>query len=158
MTRVAEVLVGGLVIAVAGLGYVVFTLYEENERQSSSIEELSDQARAVEEVRSDVMAQVEDALGEGAAAYLSAAQRVEGKIGEIESDIDDMQGFGWTTMGPNLTDLQAQVDELWGPSGTCRIARRASASCYATWGPSSPADVEGTRPVPVEILTRPACS
>lgn len=107
-----EVLVGVLVVAVAGLGYVAYTLHEENVRQSSTIEELSKQARAVEEVRVDVMSQVEEALGEGAAAYLSAAQGVEGRIREIESDIADMQGFGWTTLGPTLTDLQAEVDEL----------------------------------------------
>lgn len=112
MARVTEVLVGVLVVAVAGLGYVAYTLHEESARQSSTIEELSEQARAVEEVRVDVMSQVEEALGEGAAAYLSAAQGVEGRIREIESDIADMQGFGWTTLGPTLTDLQAEVDEL----------------------------------------------
>lgn len=115
MTRVAEILVGVLVVGVAGLGYVTasYTLYEENERQSATIEELSAQARAVEEVRADVMTQVEEALGEGAAAYLTAANRVEGRIGELESDMADMQGFGWTTLGPNLTALQGEVDELW---------------------------------------------
>lgn len=114
MSRWVGALVGVLVVAVAALGYVSYMLYEEGERRAEQVDELAAKVEAVDDVRQEVLGQVEAALGESASVLLSEANRLEGRLSAIEGDVADMQGFAWGPLGPTLTDLGDSVDSMQG--------------------------------------------
>lgn len=120
MTALLKSWIAVLVVASGTLGYWNYELYQANVRQSRQIDQLEEQAAAVENVRADVMAQVEEALGDGAARLMAAAGAVEGRIATLEDEVQNMQGLGWGIGSRTLADLDADlsaaegdVDDLW---------------------------------------------
>lgn len=102
-----------LAAALVGLTYSNWQLYEANIYQAIQIRDLSVQATAVENVRSEVMGQVEDALGAGAAQLFAAADRLEGRIATLEREVDGMQGIGYSPgLSASLDELERAVDDL----------------------------------------------
>ena len=102
-----------LVVGLGGLGYWNYELYQANVRQAAELGELQGQARAVEQVRADILAEVERALGDSAGQLLVAAQQVEGRISSLEGDVEDMQGPYWNGLGRDLSDLDDELDDVW---------------------------------------------
>lgn len=100
--------------AVAGLGYWNYELHEVNRGQQAQIAEMQLQARAVEEVRADVMAQVEDAIGQSATHLLSAAAKVETRMASVERDLDVLQGIGYSPgLSLTLAEIESDLASVW---------------------------------------------
>lgn len=96
-----------LVVAVAGLGFVTWTLWEQGERQRARIEALEARVEPVQQVRSDMRAAADEALGEAAASYLSAANEVGGRVADLERAVRSLDGV-WS----EIDDLDRMVADL----------------------------------------------
>lgn len=114
MTQAARYWITALAIAAMASGYWNYRLTQEALDHRESIAELTEQVEAIDDVRAEVMTQVEQSLGEGAAQLLAAAGAVEDRISRLESEVDDMQGMGYTAgLSMTLADLETDVEALW---------------------------------------------
>lgn len=127
-----------LVVGLSGSVYWNYQLYEANVSQAQQIDDLQETAQSVEEVRAEILGQVEEVLGDAASRVMSAANAVEGRISSLEADVstirgdvDDMQGFGWSSLDRGLADLdddlsavEGDVGNLW--SRIFQLEQRAS--------------------------------
>lgn len=110
MTTALKAWISVLVVVSGSLGYWNYELYQANIKQARDIKQLEEQAEAIENVRAEVMAEVEEALGTGAAQLMAAANAVEGRIQTLEDEIDSMQGMQWGIGSRDLGAIDADLD------------------------------------------------
>jgi hypothetical protein len=105
----AKIWITVLVAGMGGFGYWNYQLYSANLIQAEAISELRIQARSVENIRADVVRQIEEALQGSSSRLLAAADAIEGRIRSLERDADKLKGFGWTSTTLGVADLELGI-------------------------------------------------